>query len=533
MSLQVCHLCGWSKVTTYRGLRIHQSRMGCTPKGARVADPEHQRLQEADAYDPDLSLWVCQYCGWRNVTTYRGLRIHQGRMGCTPKGVRIPRAEHYHQEYLWIELRPQPQAKEQDFREPPQPSRPRGSAAAQTAAQAAAQAEVWSGSAASAAPRRYSLGSASPDGGRRLEEFSKRPLVDRPVWEPSRAAAADPTCAVRAKKKNTKHQTSPRKTYSGTVEELEPSSGSPEASARRASVAAPVQQPQGLAAVQVSRPARNQRSTPPVPPVVRPKTRGPASLMEQREGPQCQLLREIQNTSRRENKMGDEENGGKAPAELASEVKTNASAWKRLSNPPPVPPRISHSFSLKAKREKSKPQVEQETLSVGGKMSTGRRDSKEERRSSVCHPNTSSTRCQTLGEGVGSRGFQAPRPEKNQWDRPGGRVGGGCGLSQATFLDLRISVTTGQETAAQPKDGDGEGEQLQTVKQLTEADACRVRNRCAHGARHWVEGQGSDSDVFGDHGVKEQSDQRRGREIEKKRGQAYIKPPLEKEKNDP
>ncbi|CAG5929260.1 unnamed protein product [Menidia menidia] len=608
MSLQVCHYCGWSKVTTYRGLRIHQSRMGCTPKGARVADPEQQqRRQEAEAYNPDLSLWVCQYCGWRNVTTYRGLRIHQGRVGCTPKGVRIPRAEHYHQELFWKELRPQPQAKrdavkEQDFPEPPKASRPRGSAAA--------QAEAWSGSAASAAPRRYSLGSASPDRGRRPEEFSKRPQVDRPVWEPSRAAAADPTCAVPAKKKNTKRQTSPRKTYTGTVEELEPSSGSPEASARRASVAAPVQQLQGPAAVQakrqtagppadpsvrpkerdgrhqtlpqVSRPARNQRSSPPVPPVVRPKTKGPATLMEQREGPQCQLLREIQNTSRRENKMGDEEKRGKDPAELASETKT--SAWKRLSNPPPVPPRRSHSVSLKAKREKSKPQMEQETLScVRGKCPPGEKTSEKSggvlsaTQTAAAHaakhspeedptPPSGSAR-PDLGRGrkvewaPGERRGDAVQVRElaqrfsNTEARekpvgPGGRVGGGRGLSQATFLDLKISVTTDQETAAQPKEEDGEGEELQTVRQLvrmfsamvtasfgvlpgTEAIARRVRNHFAPGARHWVEGQGSDSDVFGDHGVKEQPDQRRGREIEKKRGQPDIKPPLEKEKNDP
>ncbi|XP_061566142.1 uncharacterized protein LOC133420463 [Cololabis saira] len=32
----------------------------------------------------------CSCCGWSNLTTYRGLRIHQGKMGCTPKGLRIP-----------------------------------------------------------------------------------------------------------------------------------------------------------------------------------------------------------------------------------------------------------------------------------------------------------------------------------------------------------------------------------------------------------------------------------------------------------
>lgn len=39
MSLQVCH-CGWSKTTNYQGLRVHQGKMGCTPKGMRIPEPE-------------------------------------------------------------------------------------------------------------------------------------------------------------------------------------------------------------------------------------------------------------------------------------------------------------------------------------------------------------------------------------------------------------------------------------------------------------------------------------------------------------
>lgn len=35
MSLQKCH-CGWSRVTTYRGLRIHQGGIGCMPKGKNI-----------------------------------------------------------------------------------------------------------------------------------------------------------------------------------------------------------------------------------------------------------------------------------------------------------------------------------------------------------------------------------------------------------------------------------------------------------------------------------------------------------------
>ena len=38
------------------------------------------------------SMQVC-YCGWSKVTTYQGLRIHQGKMGCTPRGMGIPERE--------------------------------------------------------------------------------------------------------------------------------------------------------------------------------------------------------------------------------------------------------------------------------------------------------------------------------------------------------------------------------------------------------------------------------------------------------
>lgn len=39
LSVQVCH-CGWSKMTTYHGLRTHQGMMGCTPKGTRIRERE-------------------------------------------------------------------------------------------------------------------------------------------------------------------------------------------------------------------------------------------------------------------------------------------------------------------------------------------------------------------------------------------------------------------------------------------------------------------------------------------------------------
>ncbi|XP_072232912.1 uncharacterized protein [Leuresthes tenuis] len=116
MSLQLCQYCGWSKVTTYQGLRIHQGRMGCTLKGVRVAEPEQPYMRdyvvltnaqmdprldihtsfrtETTGNNSDPSLRVC-HCGWTKNTTYKGLRIHQGKMGCTPKGRRIPKNEQY------------------------------------------------------------------------------------------------------------------------------------------------------------------------------------------------------------------------------------------------------------------------------------------------------------------------------------------------------------------------------------------------------------------------------------------------------
>ena len=42
MSQQTCH-CGWSKVTTYHGLRVHQGRRGCTPRGVKV-EPQQQYM---------------------------------------------------------------------------------------------------------------------------------------------------------------------------------------------------------------------------------------------------------------------------------------------------------------------------------------------------------------------------------------------------------------------------------------------------------------------------------------------------------
>ncbi|XP_036968072.1 uncharacterized protein LOC119027207 [Acanthopagrus latus] len=116
---RVCH-CGWTKETTYHGLRIHQGRMGCTPKGRRIPESEQaywksqwemrQRtnqpavwVEERDQhYNNNLDRLprVC-HCGWSKVTTYHGLRTHQGRMECTPKGRRIPESEQAYWKRQW------------------------------------------------------------------------------------------------------------------------------------------------------------------------------------------------------------------------------------------------------------------------------------------------------------------------------------------------------------------------------------------------------------------------------------------------
>ncbi|XP_034006035.1 E3 ubiquitin-protein ligase TRIM21-like isoform X2 [Trematomus bernacchii] len=110
-SMQVCY-CGWSKVTTYQGLRIHQGKMGCTPRGMGI--PEREQIgfpnyitssnigsnswitpvRKEITSTSDKSMQIC-YCGWSNVTTYQGLRIHQGKMGCTPKGMGIPESDQF------------------------------------------------------------------------------------------------------------------------------------------------------------------------------------------------------------------------------------------------------------------------------------------------------------------------------------------------------------------------------------------------------------------------------------------------------
>ncbi|XP_053715294.1 uncharacterized protein LOC128755580 isoform X2 [Synchiropus splendidus] len=156
-SLQICH-CGWSSVTTYHGLRTHQGINECTPRGQRIpqdqdskctssspnslrhgssekdgdrkkrSSEKHTVLPSGDNKGTEQTqdrkstrssfrkvsapliktekpsancstnltdemshktLQRC-HCGWSSVTTYHGLRTHQGINGCTPRGQRIP-----------------------------------------------------------------------------------------------------------------------------------------------------------------------------------------------------------------------------------------------------------------------------------------------------------------------------------------------------------------------------------------------------------------------------------------------------------
>lgn len=53
-----------------------------------------------------MSLQLC-HCGWSKVTSYHGLRTHQGKMGCTTKGMKIPQCEqlifnHYQPKYTYM-----------------------------------------------------------------------------------------------------------------------------------------------------------------------------------------------------------------------------------------------------------------------------------------------------------------------------------------------------------------------------------------------------------------------------------------------
>ncbi|KAM6960138.1 uncharacterized protein LKV04_021743 [Tautogolabrus adspersus] len=125
-SQQVCP-CGWTKWTTNHGLRTHQWKKGCTPRGMRNEESRQQymlgqsglktyqndfnrgvpkvTMTETAADYSGRSQQVC-FCGWSKWTTYHGLRTHQGRKGCTPKGMRIPQSDQHFWKTQWEAMHP-------------------------------------------------------------------------------------------------------------------------------------------------------------------------------------------------------------------------------------------------------------------------------------------------------------------------------------------------------------------------------------------------------------------------------------------
>uniref|UniRef100_A0A3P8RMZ6 B30.2/SPRY domain-containing protein n=1 Tax=Amphiprion percula TaxID=161767 RepID=A0A3P8RMZ6_AMPPE len=106
MSLQVCH-CGWSKVTTYHGLRTHQGKKGCTPKGMSIPQsaqfsyiPRFTYLGSSiklnepvfDIFSPSVRPDATEPLSDMSL---QNLRIQQGEMGGALNGMRIPESEQY------------------------------------------------------------------------------------------------------------------------------------------------------------------------------------------------------------------------------------------------------------------------------------------------------------------------------------------------------------------------------------------------------------------------------------------------------
>ncbi|XP_023201536.1 E3 ubiquitin-protein ligase TRIM21-like [Xiphophorus maculatus] len=101
MSLQVCH-CGWSKVTTYQGLRTHQGKKGCTPKGMHIPEskqfaffpPSYNQRRLISSFDLSMDIFKTplrfEPSEFGNLEAFHGLGAHQRMMGSTPKEARIP-----------------------------------------------------------------------------------------------------------------------------------------------------------------------------------------------------------------------------------------------------------------------------------------------------------------------------------------------------------------------------------------------------------------------------------------------------------
>ncbi|XP_078147684.1 putative E3 ubiquitin-protein ligase TRIML1 [Centroberyx gerrardi] len=220
MSFQVCH-CGWSKMTSYQGLRIHQGKMGCTPMGMRIPEseqhlwgnqglPAKQKEPWLDIYPPikddttdssaNMSFQVC-HCGWSKMTSYQGLRIHQGKMGCTPTGMRIPESE----QYLWktggVQQRPVWQGnsgpvKTENVRMSPSTSTQTNPAPAT----ATRKDQTTSSLGTDETPPRARQKAANVEAVRRALDFSTGLQVEQLVWEPPTTTYQE--TAVRPKEKD-------------------------------------------------------------------------------------------------------------------------------------------------------------------------------------------------------------------------------------------------------------------------------------------------------------------------------------------
>nr|XP_020482430.1 uncharacterized protein LOC109976788 isoform X2 [Labrus bergylta] len=103
-SQQVCD-CGWSKWTTDRGLRTHQVKKGCKPRG-KSGLKTNKKDDRLDVHNLATDEQVC-FCGWSKWTTYHGLRTHQGLKGCTPKGLKIPQSDQHFWKTQWKAMHPQ------------------------------------------------------------------------------------------------------------------------------------------------------------------------------------------------------------------------------------------------------------------------------------------------------------------------------------------------------------------------------------------------------------------------------------------
>ncbi|XP_054914440.1 E3 ubiquitin-protein ligase TRIM21-like isoform X2 [Poeciliopsis prolifica] len=101
MSLQVCH-CGWSKVTSYHGLRTHQGKKGCTPRGMHIPESKqftffpqsYNQPRLISSFDLPMGIFktplMFEPSEFENLDAFHDLGTHRRMVGPTPKELRIP-----------------------------------------------------------------------------------------------------------------------------------------------------------------------------------------------------------------------------------------------------------------------------------------------------------------------------------------------------------------------------------------------------------------------------------------------------------